>query len=767
MINKNILGLGGGIDDSKTAKSAATASSFGSFSSGLSGKSGGRAQTRSDDGASAHSGGSGESRLSTASFGLASLTSDNNHFNTIAKAQKKKAMERVCAMCSACAQGKIDSLRKLLGGDRLTTDGDYDLRTPLHLAASEGRLICVEFLVERMDQVFLSPVDRFGGTPLSDAVRHKHDKVANFLRNLNAKMPEDTDRAGQLCSAAAKNDLSQLKRIVDMRFDPNLGDYDDRTAFHLAASNGNLEICAYLQSMWADLNPVDRWGGTPLADAIRHEHKEVAEFLRRNGGRLPANMDVAGMMCQAASLGNIELLQTFFTNGVNLNEGDYDSRTALHLACSSNQLAVVDFLLKNCEGSVDVNPVDRLGNTPLDDCDREKFDWMAIIIKKHGGVTNGDTSLVEKVRELAAASDNRVKEKTEELEKAERLDRSNVDIVVILKDSIEFMNKAVPRLRTELDSLLHAMQSRNKRVLSRKIIKRTRNPTLDELVDFFATSFFGFMQEHQKINELKAYVAIRNVMSEGHSTSKMCVIVRGFADTYLAHESGSKISASPSDKEDLLESLVKLENESLALPNNGLAVALEHAELGGKIFGVLSKIKVSIETQLKEAVGKYYGAPDYFAASRSRLSQAWRCLVVARSMYERTFRLLKKIDKLKELTNTTNTERKGDWNKKREGERERDMGGEAEKGEEERMKLLEDIRGAFKESITSADLRQSLAAQSGELSLMFRRIETVAIRAGSMVKENFAAHQHKMNILDSQKSKDVDRKGGIVKGLGN
>ena len=142
--------------------------------------------------------------------------------------------------------------------------------------------------------------------------------------------------------------------------------------------------------MWANLNAKDRWGGTPLADAIREGHKEVAEYLREHRGHLPDDMDVAGMMCQAASEGNIEQLRTFFINGVDLNAGDYDARTALHLACSCNQLAVVDFLLKGCKGSVDVNPCDRLGNTPLDDCIREGFDWLAIILKKHGGVTHGD-----------------------------------------------------------------------------------------------------------------------------------------------------------------------------------------------------------------------------------------------------------------------------------------------------------------------------------------------------------------------------------------
>ena len=33
-----------------------------------------------------------------------------------------------------------------------------------------------------------------------------------------------------------------------------------------------------------DVNPVDRFGGTPLTDAMRHEMSDVAVYLRSKGG---------------------------------------------------------------------------------------------------------------------------------------------------------------------------------------------------------------------------------------------------------------------------------------------------------------------------------------------------------------------------------------------------------------------------------------------------------------------------------------------------
>ena len=56
---------------------------------------------------------------------------------------------------------------------------DYDGRTALHLAASEGHAHVVEYLIA--EGVKLSAVDRWGGTPLSDARRNDQELVITLL----------------------------------------------------------------------------------------------------------------------------------------------------------------------------------------------------------------------------------------------------------------------------------------------------------------------------------------------------------------------------------------------------------------------------------------------------------------------------------------------------------------------------------------------------------------------------------------------------------
>ena len=56
---------------------------------------------------------------------------------------------------------------------------DYDMRSALHLAASAGRENCARFLLEHGARV--NARDRWGGTPLQDALRENHDNLVGVL----------------------------------------------------------------------------------------------------------------------------------------------------------------------------------------------------------------------------------------------------------------------------------------------------------------------------------------------------------------------------------------------------------------------------------------------------------------------------------------------------------------------------------------------------------------------------------------------------------
>ena len=103
----------------------------------------------------------------------------------------------------------------------------------------------------------------------------------------NDGIKETTDWALRLCEAASTADVDKLREYVVSGAPVNKGDYDNRTAMHLAASEGLVEVVKFLiLEAEAYPNPVDRWGFSPMDDAMRHKHVEVVEFLKDNGGLL-------------------------------------------------------------------------------------------------------------------------------------------------------------------------------------------------------------------------------------------------------------------------------------------------------------------------------------------------------------------------------------------------------------------------------------------------------------------------------------------------
>ena len=69
---------------------------------------------------------------------------------------------------------------------------DYDLRSALHVAADEGRVEMVRFLLAQAD-VDVNATDRWGGTPLDGAVRGGHERRRRGGEHIRAHRPRAAD----------------------------------------------------------------------------------------------------------------------------------------------------------------------------------------------------------------------------------------------------------------------------------------------------------------------------------------------------------------------------------------------------------------------------------------------------------------------------------------------------------------------------------------------------------------------------------------------
>ena len=191
--------------------------------------------------------------------------------------------------------GDIRSLQHLYDDNADLSKGDYDNRTPMHLAAAEGHLEVVRFLLD--NEISANHHDRWGGTPLNDAELGNHTDVIELLKQHGAEPGNsqhddsesiateqaaqygDTDAVVELLWAAAENDIDNLRRCLAKGIPASAADYDGRTALHLAASDGQVDAVKYLLAHDHPILVRDRWNATPLDDARRENRDDVVELL--------------------------------------------------------------------------------------------------------------------------------------------------------------------------------------------------------------------------------------------------------------------------------------------------------------------------------------------------------------------------------------------------------------------------------------------------------------------------------------------------------
>ncbi|KAG5283882.1 hypothetical protein AALO_G00020600 [Alosa alosa] len=147
------------------------------------------------------------------------------------------------------------------------------------------------------------------------------------------------------CAAAKIGDVEALDAIREMGSSLSMADYDGRTPLHIASCEGHLKVVQYLLGHGATVYAKDRYGDTPLRNAMRFRHKDVVKLLRKTGAHLSqSELEDAGTeMCSLAASSDIEGLEIWALAGVDLSIPSYDGQTAFDVALSVGNQEVIFF----------------------------------------------------------------------------------------------------------------------------------------------------------------------------------------------------------------------------------------------------------------------------------------------------------------------------------------------------------------------------------------------------------------------------------------
>jgi len=218
---------------------------------------------------------------------------------------------------SACYKADIQQVHGLRQKIRISS-----INGQLAKAAQEGDFDNIEQLIyanadpNATDTGFPS-----GCTPLIIASTAGHLRVVSSLLNAKAE-PDKQDGASNtaLCAASAKNHQRVALQLLQKRADPNLRDghgiapmehaimrehnfivelliakkanvraqtKNGQSLLSLACQSGNIHIASHLlhANANADINKIDRGGGSPLRNAARYNHYGLALLLIKSGAR--------------------------------------------------------------------------------------------------------------------------------------------------------------------------------------------------------------------------------------------------------------------------------------------------------------------------------------------------------------------------------------------------------------------------------------------------------------------------------------------------
>jgi len=205
----------------------------------------------------------------------------------------------------------------------------------------------------------------------------------------------DSDGA-RLISAAADNELNEVKKFIKNNVDVDSRDWDNQTPLMASAAKGHINVVKELVKNKANVNLVDKDNITALMEASIGGYKNVVEFLVNNGAEIDAvassgfsalwlaagegfndivkfllgkksnpnnaRYDGLSALVAAVSGGHLEVVKSLLNAGANVSASDTEGITALHTTAENGSIPMTKLLLDN---KADVNAVSKQGFSPL------------------------------------------------------------------------------------------------------------------------------------------------------------------------------------------------------------------------------------------------------------------------------------------------------------------------------------------------------------------------------------------------------------------
>lgn len=187
-----------------------------------------------------------------------------------------------------------------------------------------------------------------------------------------------------------------VKALLRSGANPHVPGYNGDTPLHLAAISGDVDIVEKLLEYGVDIHKSNQNGNVPLVEAVRHGRELVYTKLLEHG-----TVDMCGenrrtALIEAASVGNLALIEKLIRGGARVDFPDATGKIALMEASKHGHTGIVKLLLKE-QSEVD-HQDDKLDTALMNACMsvHAKVIELLLVANCQLGIENakGETALV-------------------------------------------------------------------------------------------------------------------------------------------------------------------------------------------------------------------------------------------------------------------------------------------------------------------------------------------------------------------------------------
>lgn len=213
------------------------------------------------------------------------------------------------------------------------------------------------------------------------------ERKYRILRKEDLEKMDKTKLSNLLLEAAACGSLRIVAFAHQVGADVNAKDEEGKTALRLAVLAGSESTVRYLCEHGGDLVETNEQGWTVFHQSIPVGNATIIRLL--HSCCVPSQIErktVQGgtVIMTAAARGNVPIVRLLHRLGADVNAGDNNKYTAIHMAAIFGQFAAVEYLAQN---GAEIDSADDRGITPILRCVRmDNFEAVKFLTERGANV---------------------------------------------------------------------------------------------------------------------------------------------------------------------------------------------------------------------------------------------------------------------------------------------------------------------------------------------------------------------------------------------